>query len=115
MFRMTNHLDLRQQTGEGGNGTPGADGASAYEVAVENGFTGTESEWLESLEGGATWVNYAVKGVYIGTVVVSGGIRVEYNYRGNTIYRFVPDTYTYSGDAFYNDINLTQLITTRDE
>ena len=24
---------------------------SAYEIAVENGFTGTESEWLESLKG----------------------------------------------------------------
>ncbi len=29
----------------------GNDGKSAYEVAVENGFTGTEEEWLESLKG----------------------------------------------------------------
>jgi hypothetical protein len=29
--------------------TDGSDGASAYEIAVENGFTGTEVEWLESL------------------------------------------------------------------
>lgn len=28
----------------------GADGLSAYEVAVENGFEGTEAEWLESLK-----------------------------------------------------------------
>lgn len=27
-------------------------GASAYEVAVENGFEGTEEDWLESLQGG---------------------------------------------------------------
>ena len=27
------------------------DGPSAYEVAVENGFEGTEAEWLESLQG----------------------------------------------------------------
>lgn len=27
------------------------DGASAYEVAVANGFSGTEGEWLASLEG----------------------------------------------------------------
>ena len=26
-------------------------GLSAYEVAVENGFVGTEAEWLESLNG----------------------------------------------------------------
>lgn len=31
------------------NITNGSDGASAYEIAVENGFTGTEVEWLESL------------------------------------------------------------------
>ena len=32
-------------------GTPGADGASAYEVAVAQGFVGTEAEWLATLEG----------------------------------------------------------------
>lgn len=35
--------------GEGG----GADGKSAYEVAVANGFVGTEKEWLASLKGEA--------------------------------------------------------------
>lgn len=29
----------------------GADGKSAFEIAVENGFIGTETEWLESLKG----------------------------------------------------------------
>lgn len=38
--------------GDTGNpGEPGQDGKSAYDVAVENGFVGTESEWLESLKG----------------------------------------------------------------
>ncbi len=32
-------------------GQPGAAGASAYDVAVANGFVGTEAEWLESLIG----------------------------------------------------------------
>lgn len=32
-------------------GTPGADGLSAYEIAVNSGFTGTELEWLASLKG----------------------------------------------------------------
>ena len=27
-------------------------GYSAYEIAVQNGFNGTEEEWLASLEGG---------------------------------------------------------------
>ena len=38
----------------GTNGTDGADGtngASAYELALANGFTGTEAEWLVSLVG----------------------------------------------------------------
>lgn len=32
-------------------GVPGVRGASAYEIAVENGFSGTEKEWLSSLIG----------------------------------------------------------------
>lgn len=32
-------------------GEPGADGKSAYEIAVENDFSGSEAEWLESLRG----------------------------------------------------------------
>lgn len=31
--------------------SPLARGKSAYEIAVDNGFTGTETEWLESLQG----------------------------------------------------------------
>lgn len=36
----------------GAAGNPGPAGPSAYQIAVANGFTGTEAEWLESLEGG---------------------------------------------------------------
>ncbi len=35
----------------GGAGSAGAEGKSAYEVALDNGFSGTEEEWLESLVG----------------------------------------------------------------
>jgi len=38
---------------DGKNGTNGLNGPSAYEVAKANGFTGTEEEWLESLQGTA--------------------------------------------------------------
>jgi hypothetical protein len=34
-------------SGDGG----GADGDSAYEIAVDNGFSGTEQQWLDSLVG----------------------------------------------------------------
>ena len=42
--------------GSGAPGAPGKDGKSAYEIAVDNGFSGTEAEWLLSLKGetGAT-------------------------------------------------------------
>lgn len=62
----------------GGSGGTGSDGKSAYEIAVDNGFEGTEADWLESLKGetGATGVAgadgksayaYAVDGGYTGT------------------------------------------------
>ena len=35
----------------GPQGPAGEDGLSAYEVAVDNGFEGSETEWLESLRG----------------------------------------------------------------
>ena len=31
--------------------TDGKDGKSAYQIAVDNGYEGTEQEWLESLHG----------------------------------------------------------------
>ena len=36
---------------DGKDGVDGSDGKSAYELAVENGFTGTVEEWLDSLKG----------------------------------------------------------------
>lgn len=41
-------VELEQNGGSGGTG---ADGKSAYEIAVSNGFEGSEQEWLESLKG----------------------------------------------------------------
>lgn len=35
----------------GAPGSDGADGKSAFELAVENGFVGTQAEWLSSLQG----------------------------------------------------------------
>ena len=37
---------------KGATGDTGANGKSAYEVAKEGGYTGTEQQWLESLKGG---------------------------------------------------------------
>ncbi|MBQ8296994.1 MAG: collagen-like protein [Ruminococcus sp.] len=36
---------------DGADGKDGENGLSAYEIALQNGFVGTESEWLKSLKG----------------------------------------------------------------
>lgn len=42
---------LLANLGTGSGGQAGEDGLSAYEIAVVNGFEGTETEWLASLQG----------------------------------------------------------------
>ena len=42
-----------QKTIAEAGGIKGDDGKSAYQIALDNGFSGTESEWLESLQGSA--------------------------------------------------------------
>lgn len=56
----------------------GKDGASAYELAVKNGFEGSEADWIESLKGekGDT----GNPGVYLG----SGDMPEEYNVQIDT-------------------------------
>lgn len=44
-----------------------ADGKSAYDLAVENGFVGTVTEWLDSLKGEVT-TNYDKVMSYVGRV-----------------------------------------------
>lgn len=46
--RLQEAIDNGELGGGGGSGTAGK---SAYEIAVDNGFVGTETEWLESLKG----------------------------------------------------------------
>lgn len=46
-------LILALTAGAKNTGSPGSNGKSAYEIAVANGFHGTEAEWLESLHGEA--------------------------------------------------------------
>lgn len=49
-FNDNKSLQEKYDNGELGSGT-GTSGKSAYEIAVDNGFVGTETEWLESLKG----------------------------------------------------------------
>lgn len=44
--------NIKLQQGQPGEpGKPGKDGKSAYEIAVEHGFIGSEEEWIKSLHG----------------------------------------------------------------
>ena len=47
---------------EGLDGVDGVDGASAYEIAVANGFVGTQAEWLESLIGNSAYEDWLASG-----------------------------------------------------
>ncbi len=48
---LDNRIGNGTSPGTGPQGPAGADGRSAYEVAVGNGYKGTEKEWLASLKG----------------------------------------------------------------
>lgn len=56
-------------SGGGGTGPQGPPGESAYEIAVDNGFVGTEAEWLESLVGedGLSAYEVALANGFVGT------------------------------------------------
>ena len=43
--------NLQEKLNNGNLGGGGTAGKSAYEIAVDNGFKGTEEEWLASFEG----------------------------------------------------------------
>ena len=43
--------EVANAIGPGVQGPPGADGASAFEIAQSNGFNGTKEEWLGLLVG----------------------------------------------------------------
>jgi len=51
LAEMKKLLSEVQNGSNGTNGKDGENGLSAYELAIQNGFTGTLAEWLESLKG----------------------------------------------------------------
>ena len=68
-------LNIDSANGTGGLAFPALRGMSAYQIAVKNGFEGTEAEWLASLKGatgttgatGKSAYQYAKEGGYTGT------------------------------------------------
>lgn len=107
----------------------GVPGLSAYQIAVANGFVGTEQEWLDSLKititgleyqtativDGAliaawSWFQYAsgfIHGTIPELILDSGGVQVfEYLYSFGTRYRKIDGTI----DGFFTDLACTDLI-----
>lgn len=52
-FDITTYILSKKYTDSALEGAGALQGKSAYEIAVENGFEGTEQEWLDSLTGEA--------------------------------------------------------------
>ena len=57
---------------DGKDGKDGEDGKSAYEIAVEHGYEGTEEEWIKLIEG-----NHSAEVYHIVTFDTKGGSLVE--------------------------------------
>ena len=105
----------------GTNGSNGANGKSAYEIAVINGFVGTELEWLESLTGKV--YKYVGLGTEGNTQTISALINktIILLFKGDKMLDQIAlgdtpdaDQYTYdpaTGDFVYgNDIEFLQII-----
>ena len=114
------------------NGSPGA---SAYQIALSNGFEGTEEEWLESLKSITTlvtsgfgenveydaetqtltidkynWMDLARGYNVIPTLfsTTSTGTIYQYIYQTLTLYRFIATDL--SDDSFYSESALTNKL-----
>lgn len=79
---------------------------------VEQYVTVTQGEG-----GGAplTWIDYVINwsSEPINLGAVTGGEKLQYTYPNGTLYRYVPSPYVPSQDAFYTDIDTTDLVISR--
>ncbi len=86
-------------------GDPGEPGKSAYEIAVKNGYSGSESEWIAGLAGvpGETPYIGANGNWFIGAVdtgVKAGGV---------TSYNDLTDKPTLNGDIIEGDMEIQSI------
>ena len=58
----------------------GKDGESAYEIALKNGYEGTEAEWVESLKG-----ENGNSGVYVGSGEMPADCNVQIDPAGDSV------------------------------
>ena len=84
---------------DGKDGANGADGKSAYQIAVDNGFVGSQQDWLASLEGEKGESGTSVTNAYINDklhliMVLSNGTEIDAGYVGVSSGGGSSETYT---------------------
>lgn len=95
----------------GTNGSNGKDGESAYALAVDNGYSGTETEWLASLKG-ADGKDATTSTKYFGISPVKGYF-VRHPLGDSGLYYVMKGTGNYDvGDGIY-DANSPRVISYR--
>lgn len=73
------------------NGIDGDNGMSAYEIACEKGFSGSEAEWLTSLKGEKgenALANVEARDIYEAYLDVVGKTETEYSYQEFLVYYY---------------------------
>lgn len=96
----------------------GVDGKSAYQIAKENGYTGTEEEFgsllisIEKKEDKLNWFSL-VRGATTRELLTnnSEGKKYAYTYGTTVLYRFIKADK--SDDSFFREIELTNKIATK--
>lgn len=90
-------------------GEPGIPGKSAYEIAVQYGFVGTEQEWAESQQ--KQWIDYVVGCVDQETVTSTETLEITKLIFPNDRFFYRKETDTL--DAIFVDEECTVLVKNR--
>lgn len=90
-------------------GEQGVPGKSAYEIAVQYGYTGTEQEWAESLQ--KQWIDYVVGCIDQETIESTEEFEIDKLTFPNN--RFFYRKYTDTTDAIYVDAGCTVMVKDR--
>lgn len=86
-------------------GDPGKDGKSAYEVAVKNGYSGSEQQWIESLVGRPGDIPYVGGNGNWFVGAVDTGVRAG----AITSYNDLTDKPTLNGDVIQGDMEIQSI------
>ena len=97
---------------DGQNGINGTNGLSAYEIALKNGFEGTEIEWLESLKvGSSNSINSNLLPVALCKFDSTGGIiKIKSSYGIKNIIRLGQGNYQAYFEKKMKDTNYIVMI-----